>query len=113
MSETTIKLTDKATAEILRIMSNQKIAPDTHYLRFGIRGGGCSGFEYILGFDNSASEEDEIVEESGIRIAIEKKALTFTEGTEIDFEETLMERHFVFTNPNATRTCGCGTSFSV
>ncbi len=113
MSETILKLTDTAVAEILRIMGDQELDPRNHYLRFGIRGGGCSGFEYILGFDSAALDSDEVIEESGIRIAIDKKSLSFTKGTEIDFEETIMERHFVFDNPNATRTCGCGTSFGV
>ncbi len=108
-----VRLTESAAAELRRIMGEQKLDPGSSYLRFGIRGGGCSGFEYVLGFDTEVKEDDELLESCGIRIVADRKSLTLTEGTEIDFEATVMERHFVFTNPQATRTCGCGTSFSV
>ena len=108
-----VKLTAKAAEEMKRIMLEQGLDPERSVLRFGIQGGGCSGFEYVLGFDNAIKETDEVLESRGIRIATDKKTLEFTEGIEIDFEATVMERHFVFNNPKASRTCGCGTSFSV
>ena len=108
-----ITLTEKAAEEIRRIMQEQKLDVAKSGLRFGIRGGGCSGFEYVLGFDTEVKETDELLDSRGIRILADQKSLAFTEGIEIDFEATLMERHFVFNNPKASRTCGCGTSFSV
>ena len=108
-----VNLTAKAAEEMKRIMLEQGLDPESSWLRFGIQGGGCSGFEYVLGFDNTINETDEVLESRGIRIAADKKSLALTEGIEIDFEATVMERHFVFNNPKASRTCGCGTSFSV
>ena len=113
VSSGAVNLTAGAAGEIRRIMAEQGLDPERSLLRFGIRGGGCSGFEYVLGFDETTRETDEILESRGIRIAADKKSLALTEGIEIDFESTLMERHFVFNNPKASRTCGCGTSFSV
>ena len=108
-----VSLTEKAAREIQRILDEQGLDSATHYLRFGIQGGGCSGFEYVLGFDDAVTERDETFECRGVRIATDKKSLAFTQGTEIDFQADVMQRHFVFNNPNASRTCGCGTSFSV
>ena len=108
-----VNLTAKAAEEMKRIMLEQGLDPERSWLRFGIQGGGCSGVEYVRGFDNAINETDEVVESRGIRIAADKKSLALTEGIEIDFEATVMERHFVFNNPKASHTCGCGTSFSV
>ena len=87
--------------------------PDTIALRVGVKGGGCSGFEYQLEFDNTVNEDaDLLVEMHGVRVAVDKKSALFLDGTEIDFHEGLDKRGFVFNNPNATKSCGCGSSFS-
>ena len=78
-----------------------------------MKGGGCSGFEYQLEFDNTVNEDaDLLVEMHGVRVAVDKKSALFLDGTEIDFHEGLDKRGFVFNNPNATKSCGCGSSFS-
>ena len=108
-----ISLTDRAATEVRRIIGEQKLDPDTATLRVGIEGGGCSGFNYILGMDDAVRESDERFETNGIRVVVDRKSLEYINGTSIDFESGIMQRQFVFNNPNATKTCGCGTSFSV
>lgn len=107
-----ITLTEKALSELRRIVADQGFDPLT-LLRMGVKGGGCSGFTYVMAFDPTPpSEEDEIIE-GEIRIVISRKSLIYLEGMTIDFHEDLMSRGFVFENPNASESCGCGTSFSV
>jgi len=112
-----VDLTEKAAAEVARIMKEQSLDPATSYLRFGIQGGGCSGFEYVLGFVDSFSvpdvDKDALLESRGVKILSDEKSLEMADGTEIDFESDVMNRKFVFNNPKASRSCGCGTSFSV
>jgi iron-sulfur cluster assembly protein len=108
-----LKLTEKAAGEVKRIMAEQKL-PETAVLRVGVRGGGCSGFEYALGFDPAADElNDSVSDYHGVRVAVDQKSKMYLDGTEIDFYDGLEKRGFVFNNPNATKTCGCGTSFQV
>lgn len=108
-----LKLTEKAAGEVKRIMTEQNVA-GTAVLRVGVHGGGCSGFEYALGFDPAADESADIVSDwHGVRVAVDRKSALYLDGTEIDFYEGLEKRGFVFNNPNATKTCGCGTSFQV
>ena len=108
-----LTLTERAAEEVKRIMQEQKLDPEQAFLRFGIQGGGCSGFEYILGFVDAADDKDAHFESRGVRIVTDSKSLQFTMGTKIDFHADIMQRNFVFDNPLASRTCGCGTSFSV
>jgi len=114
MNETVLKspvsLTQGALEELKRIMSEQNIAPD-HGLRVGIKGGGCSGFSYILGFD-VPKEKDSIYDLDGMKVFMEKSHTMYLIGMEIDFVNGLNNRGFTFNNPNATETCGCGTSFN-
>jgi len=107
-----IGLTERAVHEIKRIVDEQKL-PDATALRVGVKGGGCSGFSYTLGFDDQFSETDQLVEMSGVRVVCDPKSFLYLNGTEIDFEDNLMGRGFKFGNPNAAKTCGCGESFSV
>ena len=106
-----IKLTEKAVAEIKRIKAHNNI-PDTHGLRLGVKGGGCSGFSYVLGFDSETRKGDEIFEISGIKVFVDPKSMFYISGTELDFSDGLNGKGFVFNNPKATKTCGCGSSFS-
>ncbi|MBS0264603.1 MAG: iron-sulfur cluster assembly accessory protein [Planctomycetes bacterium] len=107
-----ITLTEKAANEIRRVMSEQKM-PDSTYLRIGVVGGGCSGFQYSLGFDDKCDAvKDEECQQHGIRVAIDRKSDLFLDGTVLDFYDGLEKRGFTFNNPNAVKSCGCGSSFS-
>jgi len=107
-----ISLTERAVKEVKRIVAEQHL-PESTVLRLGVKGGGCSGFSYTLGFDDSFSEVDQVSEYSGVRIVCDPKSFLYLNGTEVDFEENLMGRGFKFGNPNASKSCGCGESFSV
>jgi len=105
-----ITLTDGAVYELKKIREEQAV-PENHGLRVGVEGGGCSGFSYILGFDEP-KEGDDIFEVNGIKVLMQKSHAIYLLGMEIDWVEGLNNRGFSFNNPNATDTCGCGTSFS-
>lgn len=107
-----IGLTERAVKEIRRILDEQSL-PEGTALRVGVKGGGCSGFSYTLGFDDQISDVDQVNEVEGIRVVCDPKSFLYLSGTEVDFEESLMGRGFRFGNPNADKTCGCGESFSV
>lgn len=105
-----LTLTDGAVNQLNRIKESENISPE-HGLRVGVKGGGCSGFSYVLGFDEP-QEGDEIHEINGMRVFLNKAHAIYLLGMEIDFVEGLNNRGFSFNNPNAKSTCGCGTSFS-
>jgi iron-sulfur cluster assembly protein len=105
-----IILTTGAVNQIKNIVSEQKIPAD-YGLRVGVKGGGCSGFSYVLGFDEQ-KDGDEIHEINGVKVLMQKAHAIYLLGMEIDFLEGLNNRGFSFSNPNATDTCGCGTSFA-
>src|SRR5258708_30410869 len=107
-----IVLTEKARNEIAKIMTANSI-PDTFGLRVGVKGGGCSGLSYSLGFDKEARETDKIVTKDGVRIFVDPKSLFYLSGTQLDYTDGLNGKGFVFNNPNATKSCGCGSSFGV
>ena len=109
---TEISLTEKASNEIKRIMLENQV-PDSYGLRVGVKGGGCSGFSYTLGFDVEAKEGDTIIGDGEVKLFIDGKSLFYLSGTELDFSDGLNGKGFVFSNPNATKTCGCGDSFGV
>jgi len=107
-----IELSDSAVQEIRRIHTGEK-APGTPTLRVRIVGGGCSGMSYKLDFDGSEpSEQDKVFEKDGVRVLVDSKSFLFLQGTVLDYSGGLNGKGFVFNNPNATRTCGCGSSFS-
>lgn len=103
-------LTDGAVRQLRRIMEEQQISAE-HGLRVGVRGGGCSGFSYELGFD-LPKENDQVFEINGMKVFMQKSHGIYLMGMEIDWLEGLENRGFAFNNPNAKDTCGCGTSFS-
>jgi iron-sulfur cluster assembly protein len=107
-----INITDKAIAEVKKIMEENSI-PGEYGLRVGIKGGGCSGLTYTLGFDGEERPGDNIIEKDGVKVYIDMKSNLYLSGTELDFTDGLNGRGFVFNNPNAKRTCGCGSSFGV
>jgi iron-sulfur cluster assembly protein len=110
IAKSPIQLTKGALDELKRIMNEQNIAPG-HGLRVGVKGGGCSGFSYVLGFD-LPKDKDDRYEFEGMPIFMEKSHAMYLIGMEIDFVNGLNNRGFTFSNPNATETCGCGTSFN-
>ena len=105
-----ITLTESAVKQLKRIKTEQNV-PEDHGIRVGVKGGGCSGFSYILGFDVKKDTDDEF-EISGMQVFMQKAHAIYLLGIEIDWVEGLNNRGFSFNNPNATDTCGCGTSFS-
>lgn len=107
-----IELTERAAKEVRQIVSEKGLAPDTP-LRLGVAGGGCSGFEYVLDFSEEVKDGDTVLESNGIKVLVDQKSEAYLQGLRIDFNDDLLNRGFKFTNPNATGTCGCGTSFSV
>ncbi len=110
--ETEITITEKAYGEVKRIMQENKIA-DSFGLRVGVKGGGCSGMSYSLGFDSEPRDGDSVIEIKGVKLFVDGKSLFYLSGTELDFSDGLNGKGFVFNNPNATKTCGCGNSFGV
>lgn len=108
-----VVITEKAAGEMNRVLSEKKL-PETTVLRIGVAGGGCSGFSYSLGFDDKCDEMNDVVsEQHGLKVAVDRKSAMFLEGTVIDFYDGIERRGFTFENPNAKKSCGCGSSFSV
>jgi iron-sulfur cluster assembly protein len=105
-----ITLTEKAAQEVKRIMEAQKY--EDHVLRVGVAGGGCSGFSYALGFAKDFDEKvDSKFEFHGVPVVVDKKSALYLDGTTVDFYEGIDRRGFTFDNPNAVKSCGCGSSF--
>jgi iron-sulfur cluster assembly protein len=106
-----ILMTDRAVTEVQRIMANKQI-PEAYGLRVGVKGGGCSGMSYILGFDKKR-EHDLEFDLEGIPLFLDKRHGLYLMGVTVDYHDGLNARGFIFENPNATQTCGCGSSFAV
>ncbi len=107
-----ILLSEAAAKEIKSIIEAQSLPADKTRLRVGVKGGGCSGFSYMLDLtEEEPGESDEQMESSGVAILVDQKSLLYLDGTEIDFRDEVMQKGFVFKNPNATSSCGCGSSF--
>lgn len=103
----------EAAAEQIKSQLETRGTPES-YLRLGIKGGGCSGFSYVIQFeDNQPRDRDIVFNEHGVKIVVDKKSLIYLNGTTLDWEQGLMKRGFKFVNPNEKSTCGCGHSFSV
>ncbi|RMH58959.1 MAG: iron-sulfur cluster assembly accessory protein [Candidatus Hydrogenedentota bacterium] len=108
-----IEVTERALKELRRIIEDRGVEKDGIGLRLGVRDGGCSGFSYVMDFEDAAKEQDQVFDIDGVRIFLDPKAYFFLNGMTVDFEESLMNRGFVFKNPNAVKTCSCGKSFAV
>ena len=106
-----ITVTDNAKAQAIQLMAEDNKAG--HFIRVGVEGGGCSGLMYQLTFDNKISETDKEFENNGIKVVVDKNSFLYLIGTTLDFSGGLNGKGFVFVNPNADRTCGCGESFSI
>jgi iron-sulfur cluster assembly protein len=108
-----VLLTEKAATEVKRIFAEQKLEPAETFLRIGITAGGCSGFSYSLGLDKEFNPDADMkAEYHGIAVVVDKKSELMLDGTTVDFYEGLEKRGFMFENPNAVKSCGCGSSFS-
>jgi iron-sulfur cluster assembly protein len=108
-----IAVTELAAREIKRIIEEQELDATKVRLRVGVKGGGCSGFSYLLDLTESQKDTDEAFDQHGITVICDPKSLLYLSGVTIDFKDEIMGRGFVFENPNATSSCGCGSSFSV
>jgi iron-sulfur cluster assembly protein len=109
---TGVIISESAAREIKNIIAQQELDASKVALRVGVKGGGCSGFSYLLDLTESIKETDEVFEQHGLRVVCDPKSLLYLSGTKVDFKDELMGRGFVFQNPNATSSCGCGSSFS-
>jgi iron-sulfur cluster assembly protein len=107
-----IKVNDTAKEQVTKILHEGK-HPQDSFVRVGVQGGGCSGLMYELSFDNQLKEEDKVFEDNGVKVVVDKKSFLYLVGTELDYSGGLNGKGFVFKNPNASRTCGCGESFSI
>ncbi len=107
-----ITLTEKAISEVKKLMS-QETSGATAGVRVGVKGGGCSGLSYILNFEKEPRLDDNILDFDGVKIFLDPKSAIYLSGTQLDFSDGLNGKGFTFTNPNAQRTCGCGSSFGV
>lgn len=108
-----IKVSDTAKKRIIDLMKDDGFDAANDYVRVGVRSGGCSGLSYELKFDKTLNEDDKLFEDNTIKIAVEKKSFLYLAGTVLEFSGGLNGKGFVFNNPNANRTCGCGESFSL
>jgi iron-sulfur cluster assembly protein len=107
-----LQVTPKALARIRTAMAKEGISPTEGGLRLGVMGGGCSGLSYSIKFDTHPRERDRIYDFDGVRVFVDPKSFLYLHGMTPDYEETLMRQGFNFINPNSSRSCGCGSSFS-
>ena len=107
-----LHVTEKAVARIRDAMDKEGVSPEEGGLRLGVTGGGCSGMSYVMKVETHPRERDRVFEFGGVRVFIDPKSFIYLNGMTLDFEETLIRQGFNFINPNATRSCSCGTSFS-
>jgi iron-sulfur cluster assembly protein len=107
-----IQVSERAVKRIRIAMAKEGISPEEGGLRLGVMGGGCSGLSYSIKFDSRPRERDRIYEFDGVRIFVDPKSFLYLNGMTLDYEETLMRQGFNFINPNSSRSCGCGSSFS-
>lgn len=105
-------ITELAANEIRSIIEKQDLDLEKVRLRVGVKGGGCSGFSYLLDLTETQKDSDEMFEQHGIKVIVDPKSLLYLSGVTVDFKDEIMGRGFVFNNPNATSSCGCGSSFS-
>lgn len=108
-----IKVSETAKKKVVELMSDDGYNATTDFVRVGVKSGGCSGLSYDLKFDKQQEEDDKVFEDNGIKIIVDKKSFLYLIGTTLEYSGGLNGTGFVFNNPNANRTCGCGESFSL
>ena len=107
-----IELTERAAQEVKTIFEQNSLPAEKSYLRLGVKGGGCSGFSYALDLTEKKNDNDEEWEMHGVKVICDPQSYVYLKGVSVDFKDEVMGRGFVFSNPNATSSCGCGSSFS-
>jgi len=107
-----IRLTEKAASKIRHLLSKEGVPADSGGLRIGVQGGGCSGLSYAMRLETQVRDRDKVFEEHGARLFVDPKSFLYLNDTTLDYEESLIRQGFVFQNPNAARSCGCGSSFT-
>ena len=108
-----IKVSETAKKKVVELMTDDGYNASTDYVRVGVKSGGCSGLSYDLKFDKEYQEDDKVFEDNGVKIIVDKKSFLYLIGTTLEYSGGLNGTGFVFNNPNANRTCGCGESFSL
>ncbi len=108
-----IKVSDNAKSRIAQLMADEGFNVANDFVRVGVKSGGCSGLSYELKFDHKLGEDDKLFEDHDVKIAVDKKSFLYLVGTTLEYSGGLNGKGFVFNNPNANRTCGCGESFSL
>ena len=108
-----IKVAETARDEVNKLMKLDGFNPSKDFIRVGVKSGGCSGLSYDLNFDNKTSRDDKLYQHNDVKIIVDKKSLLYLLGTTLEYSGGLNGKGFVFKNPNAQRTCGCGESFSL
>ena len=107
-----IQVTERALSRIRSAMTKENVSPEQGGLRLGVQGGGCSGLSYNIRFDTQPRERDRVYEFDGVRVFVDPKSFIYLHGMVLDYEESLMKQGFNFVNPNSSKSCGCGSSFS-
>lgn len=109
-----ISVSENALSHIMKLMKDAKITTETHFLRVGVKGGGCSGLSYTMDFDDTIEKYDESIEVgNSLKVVTDRKSVLYLFGTELQYSDGLNGKGFEWINPNASRTCGCGESFAV
>ncbi|MFT5242234.1 MAG: iron-sulfur cluster assembly protein [Glaciecola sp.] len=108
-----IKVSETAKKKVIELMTDEGFNAITDFVRVGVKSGGCSGLSYDLKFDNEQKEDDKVFEDNNVKIIVDKKSFLYLIGTTLEYSGGLNGAGFVFNNPNANRTCGCGESFSL
>ena len=108
-----IKVSETAKKKVIELMQDEGFNPTTDFVRVGVKSGGCSGLSYDLKFDKENQDGDKVFEDNGVKILVDKKSFLYLIGTTLEYSGGLNGTGFVFNNPNANRTCGCGESFSL
>ena len=108
-----IKVSEIAKTKVTQLMREEGFDPSQDFIRVGVKSGGCSGLSYDLHFDHTTHPDDKIFEDNNVKIVVDKKSFLYLVGTTLEYSGGLNGKGFVFNNPNANRTCGCGDSFSL
>lgn len=108
-----ITISEGALNHLVQLMMSDGLTPDTHFLRVGVKGGGCSGLSYVMDFDDTTTDMDEIIDLNVMKVVVDKKSVLYLYGTQLEYSDGLNGKGFHWVNPNASRTCGCGESFSL
>ena len=108
-----ITVSENALEHVISLMISEQLTPDTHHLRVGVKGGGCSGLSYVMDFDDQITDMDEVIDLGPLKVVIDKKSVLYLYGTELKYSDGLNGKGFHWENPNASRECGCGASFAI